>query len=560
MKWTGGVRHRATGTIMLTLVLACDDPVQAPQQDRTAPDLPARVQEDRPDEIPFVRISQRVRSFAGYYHDSRGDFVALVADDGDRAAVRREMERELSATRVRGPGRSQPAQITFRRADFTFRQLSHWRDLVSNGALTRHPLLIYIDMDEARNRVTLGVLPDQKGTELAELRALLEALGIPRAALHFETTGPIRLSLGTSVLERRWGRRTSSGMELDSFSTLRDNASPFMGGLIIVPPGCTATLAVDFNGSRHLATNSHCTTAMYELDGRVFFQADGRSRLGRETQDPPFSLFFHIPSRYSDGALALIDAGAPTRRGAIARPAARNGGNWGGGFGTITIDAARPFFNVTAVEQGQVMWAEVQKVGQTTGWTYGGIIATCSDDRGTDGYWRRCSTHATYFARGGDSGSPVFRWFGDDAVTLMGLHWGSSDEGGFSSYSGYQSFARELGGNLVAIAESGAPPAPSDFRQVNAYTPGTHPRFAWSAIPGADQYHVYRCIMPYCTWQRIWTTGFLEFEDQFTTQTQSTPYDPCNDNWVSYYITAANGSTESAPSNSLGVCVQGPPW
>lgn len=431
-------------------------------------------------------------------------------------------------------------------ASFTFRQLARWRDLASEGMLGRHPLLVYVDMDEARNRVTLGILQDREGNERDDLRRRLEELGIPTAAMHFEHTTPIEPLAGASGPPSSSRAAATTATFLDSYATLRDNGSPFIGGLEIQSPTCTATLAVDYNGSRHLAMASHCTDIIYEVDGHEVFQHDGVSRIGVETQDPLFTLFNGARSRYSDAALALIDAGVQTRRGAIARPTGRNGGGWSGGSGPLTINPSRSFLTVTQVEQGQVMYAEVQKVGRTTGWTYGIIGATCVDDLSADGAWRRCSTHANFFAQPGDSGSPVFRWFGGDGVTLMGILWGISAS--YSTYSGYQSFARELGGTLNPITDINVT-TPSVSGIVNPSN--LRPEMSFSSTtnsPYATEYRVerQRCQPAGLTsWVQVYqgtNTTFIDYEVT-ASETLSSGYPSCGFSgmyWAAYRVTAIN--------------------
>jgi hypothetical protein len=541
------------------IALGCDDPVQPPQSGSSGPHEQVQLSYDRPDEIHFGQISQKAPTFGGYFYDEHEDLVAYVTDDGDRAMVRGEIESRFKQGRDRGPSQTASARVSFRRGQFTFRQLARWRDLASERMLGRHPLLVFVDMDESRNRVTLGVLPDETGHSRDDLRSGLEALGIPRAAMHFKITGRNEPSVGVPEMRRHGTPGARMAMMLDSYSTLQDNGSPFMGGLVIRPRGCTATVALDYNGSRHLATNSHCTNVLYEVDGIVLFQHDGVSRLGVETQDPLFSVYQGFRSRYSDGALALVDAGVPTRRGAIARPSARNGGGWSGGYGTLTINPTRSFFTVTQVEHGQVMYAEVQKVGQTTGWTYGAIIATCVDELGTDDGVRRCSTHATYLGLSGDSGAPVFRWFGGDVVTLMGLHW-SHNDAGYSSYSGYQSLARELGGTLNPLTDITVS-APTGIYEQSYLSGGSTVYLQWNATPGNNSpypstYQVWRSRCEgysYCTpepWQQVATTTVPNWTDYSiygktywgtTPQYTGWPY-------VAYYVKAVNMGVESGAS------------
>jgi hypothetical protein len=72
----------------------------------------------------------------------------------------------------------------------------------------------------------------------------------------------------------------------------------------------------------------------------------------------------------------------------------------------------------------------VHKVGRTTGWTYGFVVATCADVKvsGQD-ITQLCQTIVGAGSGGGDSGSPVFSRIGSTAkVKLDGILWGGGTD------------------------------------------------------------------------------------------------------------------------------------
>ncbi len=113
--------------------------------------------------------------------------------------------------------------------------------------------------------------------------------------------------------------------------------------------------------------------------------------------------------------------------------------------GSIVIDPNAPYFTIFD-EEGPVMNEAVDKMGRTTGWTWGTVNHTCTTvDIGAaaDGRERylTCQGSANYQADGGDSGAPVFRWEGDNTAILIGFHYrrhknffGSFDFSWFSSF------------------------------------------------------------------------------------------------------------------------------
>ena len=94
--------------------------------------------------------------------------------------------------------------------------------------------------------------------------------------------------------------------------------------------------------------------------------------------------------------------------------------------------------------------AEVNKIGRTTGWTYGKILATCiAVNVSNTNVTQLCQSRTTNQAAGvvgpGDSGSPVFYWRGGSNVTLIGLLWGGNAAGTFFVFSPMSGIESELG-------------------------------------------------------------------------------------------------------------------
>jgi hypothetical protein len=78
----------------------------------------------------------------------------------------------------------------------------------------------------------------------------------------------------------------------------------------------------------------------------------------------------------------------------------------------------------------------MNRVGRTSGWTRGEVIATCVNTLAIGGVLlRRCQAQVAAGSAGGDSGSPVFRFANSQGnvagnrVLLGGIHWGGSGEG-----------------------------------------------------------------------------------------------------------------------------------
>jgi hypothetical protein len=140
--------------------------------------------------------------------------------------------------------------------------------------------------------------------------------------------------------------------------------------------------------------------------------------------------------RYSDALVAHYASNAPFALGRIARPAIRTRfqrEEYPDSAGGLVINGSSPTFRVVAERpypfQGQIL----NKVGRTTGWTYGRVTATCVNSLaiGTAAHARLCQTDVNAGVAGGDSGSPVFAFPGNGRtvggnIILQGILWGGS--------------------------------------------------------------------------------------------------------------------------------------
>ncbi|MEJ7759573.1 MAG: hypothetical protein WKF55_08260 [Gemmatimonadaceae bacterium] len=195
--------------------------------------------------------------------------------------------------------------------------------------------------------------------------------------------------------------------------------------------GCTLGFNVKFSkpggtyAYRGFVTNSHCTRTFGLLDSTVFFQGSP-DRIGVEISDKQFSQSVSFcplgaRCRYSDAALVHYDAGVVSAGAKVARTGFRDP-QWG----STLIDDDNPQFTVTGIGYPGV-GTIVDKIGVTTGWTYGEVISGCWDQAPyPDGALiLLCQLKTTYGSDPGDSGAPVFIYDGTSNVALVGIHWGN---------------------------------------------------------------------------------------------------------------------------------------
>jgi hypothetical protein len=129
----------------------------------------------------LVRVEQRAPGFGGMFIGPDGRLAVYLLDPSQLAAARSAIEAVFGAQQVPAAG------VRARQGQYTASQLKRWTEH-ANGVLEVQGVTL-VDLDEARNRVAIGI-EDESARPRAE-QALL-SLGIPRAAVVIEVTGPIR--------------------------------------------------------------------------------------------------------------------------------------------------------------------------------------------------------------------------------------------------------------------------------------------------------------------------------------------------------------------------------
>ena len=373
------------GTVLFS---ACSDTTQpTPASDDKVGFGPVQ-QPDDP-----VALVRSVPGFGGFFFDREGVPTVYLRDVGARAQVERTLGPWLTAQGIR------PASLRVRRADYDWASLERWQGRATSQALAMRGA-VWVDADEARNRVTIGV---ERGTPAAEVRSAVARLGVPPGAVIVEEVEPVRLA-----------------------ATLRDRIRPVRGAVQINFPGflCTLGFNATRSGQRSFITNSHCTNVQGGTEATPYWQPTqgvSPAQIATEVADPGYTTGGSCPSgrrcRRSDSSRARYASGTTSTLGRIARTGGVN-------TGSVTITGN---FNITA-EGSASVGQSVHKIGRTTGWTRGPVTGTCVDVNvlGTT-ITQLCQTLVSAGVGAGDSGSPVFRRQGGTSnVTLVGILWGGS--------------------------------------------------------------------------------------------------------------------------------------
>jgi hypothetical protein len=367
-----------------------------------------------------ISLAQATPCFGGFYIDDLGRPVVYLKNAAERNNAARALAPFLAAHGLI------PSQLRVLPARYDWVQLEGWFGQASAEVLAL-PGGVFVDADEARNRVTIGV---ERGAS-ARIRGVVARLGIPQEAVVVRETEPIRLA-----------------------ATLRGKVRPVVGGLQINFPGlhpnvetfiCSIGFNAVRNGQRSFITASHCTNHQGGVENTPYYQPLQTStspKIATEVSDPGYSpnktgCPVGFRCRFSDASRAAYASTTTSSLGKIAKTTGPNNGS-------VTINGN---FSITA-EGSASVGQTVGKVGRTSGWTTGKVTNTCVDIQvtGTD-IVQLCQNIVSARVRSGDSGAPVFK--GSSNVTLAGMLWGcdcnQNGVGTLYAYSPISNIERELG-------------------------------------------------------------------------------------------------------------------
>ncbi len=396
---------RVAATAALVAAAACSDGTRS-----TGPE-PAPVL--RTAQAPDVgSLARTVPGFGGLFLD-HGVPTVYLTDVSKRAAA----ERALSGfAQSRGFG---PGEIRVLQGRYAYGDLDGWFQAVSYEAFAQGGV-VFVDLDEAANRVLVGV---ERGASHANIRGLAARLGVPAEALVVRETDPIVYA-----------------------ATLQDQVRPVVAGLQINFGNflCSIGFNAVSGGQNSFVTASHCTNHQGGVEGTQYFQSlasQANSFIGTEVDDPVYqrNLTPQCPKgklcRFSDASRAAYAPGVSFTLGGIAQTSGPNNGS-------LTITGS---FNITS-EANAIVGDVANKVGRTTGWTQGMVTNTCVNT-GVSGtrIVQLCQTFVSAGVGAGDSGSDVFGQTGGSSVRLLGILWGGNSQGTQFVYSPIGNVEQELG-------------------------------------------------------------------------------------------------------------------
>jgi len=369
-------------------------------------------------EKQFADFEKDVPGFGGWHFEKDGSAVVLLKNVMASPVAIGRLETILAARppALRGRHAARKAAVGVRPVRFAFSELAQFRQAISSNI----PAGVHmIDLDEVRNVVSVAVDDEEA---IGAVRATAARLGIPNAAL--------RVRLEPPAVTR---------------VTLHDYQRPVRGGLAIGVADGTCTVGVNgywrpygtSNVYPAFITNSHCTSTDMGYDGSAAYQ--GGSYIGSEYYDPPpmnsapcgWGGGSMYPCRWSDTAVFLY-----------ADPSSQHGGSTIVETDSYAFRAAASSQNVIGYQSmtGQVQLNTVgdwlDKIGATSGWTYGSVTATCLHIRTSGSVaWVICQDESDVFSAGGDSGSAMFKGYSDHVDWAGILFAGTVRQGVTYSYS-----------------------------------------------------------------------------------------------------------------------------
>lgn len=397
--------------VLFALTACADEAPDAVGPEPIDPSASVMALSSDPEPDPLA-VAAAVPGFGGYFLDDQGAPTVYLTDPAQRPLAEQALagflaDRGFTAT-----------DLQVRQGDYDYLQLHGWFE-GSWAAALGVAGAVSADLDEGANRLRFG---GGSASAVVGMAAAVAAAGVPAGAVIVETRAPIRQVVG---LQDRV-RPVHGGYQINFFPS---PVSP----LTLV---CTVGFNVIDEGANSFITNSHCTNHQGGTETPTEYYQPLRGTptnpdnfIATEVEDPHYDAVSCLEEqpgavcRFSDAARAEYAPGQPFDLGGIARAASEN-------TGTLEVDAANPSFRIRRETRRSVLGEIANKVGRTTGWSSGPVIATCISTivLGTvPPIVQRCQDEVAANVDGGDSGSPVFRRQGHGpSVRLMGILWGGS--------------------------------------------------------------------------------------------------------------------------------------
>src|SRR2546426_2969484 len=244
------VAVRIIGLAIIAAAAACSD---------TGPTTgPAPTPLIRPQQPPDVAsLTRALPGFGGLFID-HGVRTVYLTDLGQRGLAEQLLG---SFARARGA-----TGIRVLAGRYAYGDLDRWFQQVSKEAFAQGGI-VFVDLDEAANRVLVGV---ERGASHANVRSLAARLGVPAEAIVTRDVDPIQYA-----------------------ATLQDQVRPVVAGHQIHFGNflCSIGFNAVSGGQNSFVTASHCTKRQGGVEGTLYYQSlssQPNSFIGTEVADPVY--------------------------------------------------------------------------------------------------------------------------------------------------------------------------------------------------------------------------------------------------------------------------------
>lgn len=420
----------ATGALILAACPEARTPFEGKTPTGQSADFDVSGGSGYAEERPHHNLARRVPSLGGFFFDTAtGNLVVNLTDLSQAGAVkgllRSMLARELAETRRRHP----QADVVVRQGTYTFLQLKAWRDRLVPGILDVSGV-VWVDLDEANNRIVIGLDQETAATDPAPVREVARSLGVPEEAVDFESSGPF-------VPQR----------------TINDAIRPIVGGLQIdarpeaTAGPCTLGFTAVWRGKKTFVTASHCSKVWLAPDSTAQYQptkTPGGAAIGYEVADTSWPCGRDRCS-YADASVYSVPDGADSTEWVLGRLARARLGCLGDCYppdpAYKEISPNHPYFYIDGTQSAWVTGDLVDMIGEESGLLQGFVVRTCIVfSPGGTRFRFECQHQADYVSHEGDSGAPVFYdWnlLPDSTIWLGGIHVGiMQNKSVFSPWSG----------------------------------------------------------------------------------------------------------------------------
>jgi hypothetical protein len=301
------IRALAAGSVLFAAACVEQNEPAAP----TAPTADAVVPADPQQPLAGPNaLARGVPGFGGFFYDAAGRPTMYLTAASHRTDAERALSPYLRSAGIAAGG------VQVRAGRFTWAELERLQTAVSAEAL-RLPGAVYVDADEAANRVTIGV---ERGAGAA-VRGALTRLRLPAGAAEVVETDPVTFAVAVAG------------------PTLQQRVRPLEGGIQINFPGFLCTLGFSANDGtqRGFITNSHCTNVQGGVDKTPYWQpleSVDNVKIATEVEDPTYRAIAGCPAgrvcRRADASRARYNVAASQvafgKIAKTARPAAPRAG------------------------------------------------------------------------------------------------------------------------------------------------------------------------------------------------------------------------------------------